>query len=136
MSDLDTSAYTPAHETGEENTFTIDSRYNVPLDQGRKKKILNRLNDIEEELRPEEETSLHNQIQRLKNIVENRDLRKSVKIYIYKCDRCNEIFDTKQGIGVHQRMNRNCNGADQPWNQEKATYTRKTVDEYERNQEN
>jgi len=133
MSDLDTSAYTPAQEAEnqEENYGEQEeperTRFQIPLDQGRKRKVTNRIDAIREELR-EEDNELRQKFDELEELLDNYDIRKFLRMYIYECDRCGEIFDTKQGIGVHHATNPNCNGEDRPWNAEEPSYTKIRVD--------
>lgn len=126
--DLDTSAYTPTHETEDDEEQEIErTRFQIPLDQGRKKKVENRIDDIREELR-EDDNELRQKFNELEELLDQYDIRKFLNVYQYRCDKCDEVFDTKQGIGVHHAMNPNCNGEDRPWNTDEPSYTKERVE--------
>jgi len=131
MTELDTSAYTPAHEA-EEETETNDqeeverTRFQIPLDNAQEENLLKTINQLEEKIR--DDTQLQEEIEDIKELLENYSAKKFLKMYLYECDKCGEVFDTKQGIGVHHKMNPNCNGEDRPWNTEEPSYTKIRVD--------
>lgn len=134
MTDLDTSAYTPAHEAeeAEENTDneteeeTQRSRYQIPLDNAQEENLLKTIDKLEEKIR--DDTDFQEKIDELRELLNNYSSKKFLKMNLYECDKCGEIFDTKQGIGVHQKMNPNCNGEDRPWQNEEPSYTKIRVD--------
>ena len=134
MTELDTSAYTPAHEVEEDGENddqeqeeeTERTRFQIPLDNAQEKNLLKTINQLEEQVR--DDTQLQEEIQEIRELLENYSAKKFLKMYLYECDKCGEIFDTKQGIGVHQKMNSNCNGEDRPWNTEEPSYTKIRVD--------
>jgi len=137
MTDLDTSAYTPAHEAETETTEDEGeeeqveeaeverTRFQIPLDTSKEENLQKAIQTLEDKIR--EDTEFYEQIQELKDLLDHYDARKFLKMYQYECDKCGEVFDTKQGIGVHQKMNPNCNGEDRPWNAEEPSYTRRRV---------
>lgn len=132
MTDLDTSAYTPAHEA-EEQAETEDNeeetertRFQIPLDNAQEENLLKTINQLEEQVR--DGTQLQEEINQIRELLDQYSAKKFLKMYLYECDKCGEIFDTKQGIGVHHKMNPNCNGEDRPWNTEEPSYTKIRVD--------
>ena len=137
MTDLDTSAYTPAHETEtteneEEEVEEAEverTRFQIPLDTSQEENLQKAIDTLEEKIRGG--TEFHEKIQELKNLLDQYDARKFLEMYQYECDKCGEIFDTKQGIGVHHKMNPNCNGEDRPWNTDEPSYTRRKLDNEE-----
>lgn len=131
MTDLDTSAYTPAQEVeNEEQEETVEAertRFQIPADTAQEDNLRKTLEELKEQVRNNTEFSEH--IEQLEELLENYDTRKFIKMFQYECDRCGETFDKKQGIGVHRKMNPNCNDSNTPWRQGKPSYTAKRVDE-------
>jgi len=130
MTELDTGAYTPAQEA-EEDAETDDqetqrNRFQIQLDNSQEQNLLKTINRLEEQVR--DGTQLQEEIEQIRELLENYSAKKFLKMYLYECDKCGEIFDTKQGIGVHHKMNPNCNGEDRPWNTEEPSYTKIRVD--------
>lgn len=143
MTELDTSAYTPAHETenneegeqGEQETRR--TRFQVPLDQWQEPQLDKAVAELEKQVR--DDTELAQKIQELKNLLNQYDYRKFVDVYIYTCKKCGESFDTKQGAGVHRSTNPNCDRT-KPWTRSydnlEEQFTIEEVEEYYgRNQE-
>lgn len=133
MTELDTSAYTPAHEVEEEEENTGETeeevertRFQIPLDNAQEENLIKTINQLDEKLR--EDTELQENVEDIKQLLEQYSSKKFLKMYLYECDKCGEIFDTKQGIGVHHKMNPNCNNEDRPWNADDPTYTKIRVD--------
>jgi len=118
MTELDTSAYTPAHETEnnqetqQEERQETRTRFQVPLDQAQKPRLSKAINELENIIR--EDTEASQKIQELKNVLQQYDSRKFLDNYIYECRKCKDTFDTKQGAGVHRAMNPNCDRT-KPW---------------------
>jgi len=124
MTELDTSAYTPAHETennqepqdqdeaGQEEENDYRTRFQVPLDQWQEPQLDKAVQELEKQVR--EGTDLAQKIQEIKDLLNQYDYRKFVDVYIFKCRKCEETFDTKQGAGVHRSMNPNCDRTE-PW---------------------
>lgn len=130
MTELDTSAYTPAQENEEETLEEEDverTRFQIPLDNSRDERMEKHLKNLDEMIRDDNELKEH--INEIKNLLEEYNCKKFLKMYQYRCDRCNQLFDTKQAAGVHKATNPNCNNADNPWNQPPASYTAVRVDE-------
>lgn len=133
LTELDTSAYTPASETEEEENPQEEpddgrrTRYQIPADSGQINRLHKQVDELEEQVR--EGTEFHSRVQTLQNLLDRFDARKYLKMYVYKCDRCGETFDTKTGIGVHQHSNPNCNGEDRPWNNGEPTKTKIRVED-------
>jgi len=133
MTDLDTSAYTPAHEVEneeqeeEEQEYRERTRFEIPADTAQKQNLWDSIDNLKEQVR--EGTEFREKLRGLENLLQQYDERKFLKMFQYECDRCGEVFDTKQGIGVHRKMNPNCNDSNTPWRQDKPSYTVKRVEE-------
>lgn len=143
MTELDTSAYTPAHEIEEtedeqeEDEEEVRTRFQVPLDQSQKPRLDKTLEKLEEILR--EGTEAQEKIHEIKSLVNQYDARKFLNVYVYECRKCGELFDTKQGAGVHRSMNPNCDRTE-PWtrnyeNLEQQFDIQRVEEYYEGNQE-
>jgi len=143
VTELDTSAYTPAHETEnnnneEETQGEVErTRFQVPLDQWQEPQLDKAVKKLEKQVK--DGTDLAQKIQEIKNLLNQYDYRRFVDVYIYTCNKCGESFDTKQGAGVHRSTNPNCDRTE-PWTQEydslEEQFTIEEVEEYYgRNQE-
>lgn len=130
MTNLDTSAYTPAHETEPEQGEKEDlpdperTRFQIPLDQERETNLIKAVKNLEQMVR--DDSTLQMEINRIKTLITTFDSRKFLKMYRYECDKCGEIFDTKKSIGEHHSMKPNCDGG-QPWDLEEPSYTKRRV---------
>lgn len=140
MSDLDTSAYTPAHEAEEQRqpSYLEDqeeeeqrTRFEVPLDQAQKPRLDKTIQKLDEILR--EDTEAKEKLEELKQVLQQYDSRRFLNNYIYECNKCGESFDTKQGAGVHRAMNPNCDRTE-PWTRSfdnlEEQFNKIEVDEY------
>jgi len=122
MTDLDTTAYTPAHETEQEETEDEETeeievertRFQIQLDQKKEYRLQKTISTLEQQLREDKNTEIHDKIQEIRELLDQYDSRKYLKMVTYKCRKCEEEFDTKQGAGVHRAMNPNCDRT-KPW---------------------
>lgn len=121
MTELDTTAYTPAHEVEDENEVEQQkeeeaerTRYQISLNQKKEYMLQKTLSTLQQQLRQDKETEIHTKIQEIRELLDQYDSRKYLKMMTYKCRKCDEEFDTKQGAGVHRAMNPNCDRT-KPW---------------------
>lgn len=118
MTELDTTAYTPAHEIedepDEEEEEVERTRFQISLDQKKEYRLQKTLSTLKQQLREDKETQIHSKINEIRDLLNQYDSRKYLKMVTYKCRKCEQEFDTKQGAGVHRAMNPNCDRT-KPW---------------------
>lgn len=133
MSELDTSAYTPANNTSEDNDETEEeetgsrTRFQIPLDHGKEQRLLNKIQAVKEELR-NSDNEVKQKFDEIQELIENFDTRKYVEMHVYRCDRCGETFDKKQLVGIHHATQPNCGDEEQPWQADEPSYTKIRVE--------
>jgi len=126
MSELDTSAYSPAQQQEEQEDER--TRFQIPADTSQIENLEKTVENLKQKVRTGTEFS--EQIQELEQLLEQYDARKFLKMYVYKCSRCEETFDTKKALGVHQAQNPNCsNENNRPWNIEPAEHVKIRVED-------
>lgn len=112
MSELDTSAYTPAHKTENEEQEEQDEEEEIPVPEDiNPYQVTEFLDKIKYVKKHTKVTELENIIEQvIEEIEDNGNVKENMVLKRYQCLKCTDVFTTKKAFKGHYHSSPNCGG--------------------------